>query len=282
MKKFIQKMLCGILAVTGTVACAGTLTACETSTPEVELTLSFNGSTYTLSYELNRKITPKTVEHFLTLVENGYYNGVCVHDYSSTKMYTGAYTLGAADELSYKNYYEIVKSYIPQSVWLDEEKQAPTYTLYGEFESNNFTVEKGALSESFGSLVMYYTDKGDTDMSVEIEKNDGTGMATRSYEKNSATSQFYISLSDSTAKNSNYCVFATLDADSVDELTALQTAIDAYITANYGADGEDEFVTETTVTIDEDDTVLGDYEGQASYDVPNEPIVVQSAKVTKY
>ena len=169
----LNKIMSFILATASTVALAGGLSACETNTPEVEIKISFNEKSYTLNYELNRKITPKTVEHFLTLAEKKYYDGFCVHNYSTSKMYTGAYKW-ENEQLVYQNYYDTVKSYIPKSVWQDEAKTIPTYTLYGEFEENKFEVASGSLKESFGSLVMYYSDKGE-DVSVSISKNDDEG-----------------------------------------------------------------------------------------------------------
>ena len=280
MFKNLKRFISAALAITSVCACTATLTACETPHPEVEITLSFNDETYTLEYVLYRNITPATVNHFLALAENKYYDGLCVHDYTSDALYTGAYSY-KNEKLVYKNYFEEVASYIPQTVWLDSEKANPTYTLYGEFESNNFSVENGELSESFGALVMYYSDKN-TEGEVYVQRNQDGKLAPRAYEKNSATSQFYISLDESTSSNANYCVFATLKEDSVSELKNLQEAITEYIADTYGEDEENDFVTETEMEIDEDDEVLGGNGSIATYDVPNEPIVVTSVKVKKY
>ena len=279
LKNTLKKCLCAALAAVSAVACAATFTACETNKPEAEVQLSFNGKTYTLAYQMNRKITPQTVSHFIALADNGYYNGLCVHDYSTTALYTGAYTY-TNDSLVAKDYFNTVKSYIPQTVWLDEAKKLPTYTVYGEFEGNNFSVTNGALKESFGSLVMYYTDK-EGDDEVYVSRSDGKGVTPREYEANSATSQFYISLSSGSSKNKDYCVFATLDADSVSVLKSLQTAIADYIEDNYGEE-TDSFITETDVTVNEDDPVVGGRGEPATYATPNEPIIVKSVKITKY
>lgn len=277
-----KKIVCSVLAVATTMACAGTLTACETDTPEVELTLSFNKKTYTLSYELNRKITPKTVNHFLALVDNHYYDDMCIHDYTEAKWYTGAYKMDTPGELEYVNYFtDKVKSYIPKSVWRDDKKTMPTYTLYGEFSANKFEVSSGFKKESFGSLVMYYTAK-DVDLSVSIEKNDGKGMAIRNYTENSATSQFYISMSSTATTNSKYCVFATLDSGSVSTLKSLQSAIADYIDEHYNEEGGETFTKQVEMTIDQNDETLGDYENEDTFDVPNEPIKIETIKVTKY
>ncbi len=280
MFKNLKRFISTALAITSVCACTATLTACETPHPEVQITLSFNDETYTLDYVLYRNITPATVNHFLALAENKYYDGLCVHDYTSDALYTGAYSY-KNEELVYKNYFDEVASYIPQTVWFDSEKENPTYTLYGEFESNNFSVENGDLSESFGALVMYYSDKN-TEGEVYVQRNQDGKLAPRAYEKNSATSQFFISLKEKTTANKDYCVFATLKEGSVSVLEDLQAAITDYITDTYGEDQESEFVTETDMDIDDDDLMLGGNGSTVFYDVPNEPIVVTSVKVKKY
>ena len=287
MAKF-KRVVSAALALSAVCASVATFSACETAHPEVQITLSFNKQDYTLDYTLYRKVAPATVEHFLTLAENGYYDGLCVHDYDDSKMYTGGYSYqdgGANGGLIYKNYYEIVKSYIPQTVWQDQAKTLPTYTLYGEFESNKFSVKNnGHLLESFGSLTMYYTEKEDCEDSVYVQRSDGDGVSTRGYEYNSATSLFYISLSTGTKTNKNYCTFALLSDDSTSELTALQTAIADYIEDNYGEeeDAAEDFVTDVTLEVDADDIFVGGRDNEETYQVPNEPIVVKKVEVKKY
>ena len=287
MAKF-KRIVSAALALSAVCASAATFSACETAHPEVQITLSFQNQDYTLDYTLYRKVAPATVEHFLTLAENGYYDGLCVHDYDDSKMYTGGYSYqdgGANGGLIYKNYYEIVKSYIPQTVWQDQAKTLPTYTLYGEFESNKFSVKNnGHLLESFGSLTMYYTEKEDCEDSVYVQRSDGDGVSTRGYEYNSATSLFYISLSTGTKTNKNYCTFALLSDDSTSALTDLQTAIADYIEDNYGEeeDAAEDFVTDVTLEVDADDIFVGGRDNEETYQVPNEPIVVKKVEVKKY
>ena len=271
MKK-MKRILSNALAVIGLTACVGMFGACETNQPKVCLTVAFNGETYQLEYTMYRKVTPATVEHFLALVENDYFDGLCVHDYKAgSAMYTGAYTYNeSAEELVYKNYFETVASYIPQTVWLDKDGNNPTYTLYGESKANDFEVKKGALQEQFGALVMTYEQMEEA-TDVYVKRNDGDGVSRRDYQENSATSKFYISLGTTVKNNDNYCVFATLDEDSVDELKALQAAIDKF------AD-EGDFTAEKYGMIV--DTIVGDSE--KAYDVPKMPIVIESAEVIKF
>ena len=283
-KKSMKKIVCGVLALSASVACLGTMTACETKNPKVTMEIVFDGTPYTLEYKLYRKIAPTTTNHFLSLVENGYYDGLCIHDYTDKKWYTGAYKY-ANEELEYKDYYSFAKTHLPKSVWVDSGKKTPTYTLYGEFYANGgFTVESGALKQSFGSLTMYYSAK-EVDQEVYIERLDGDGVTARQYKYNSATSQFFISLSTTETKDNNYCTFATLDEDSVSVLEDLQDAINDYIADNYDEASEDEeaqsFVKEKKMQIDEDDRFVSK-DSYATYKVPQEPIVIKKVTVKKY
>ena len=294
-KRMIKRMACNVLAIASVCACVGTFTACETSHPKVEMTIEFNGEEYTLDYKLYRKIAPSTVAQFLWLADNGYYDGLCIHDYDSSgaKLYTGAYKAAGADDddgLEYVPYYETIKTFknyadFPVSVWMNEDKATPTYTVYGEFSNNNFTVENGALKQSFGSLTMYYTDK-DTEDRVYTTYLGGDRKGetvAREYKYNSATSQFFISLSETTASSAKYCTFATLDEDSEDILEDLEDAIEDYIEAEYGEEATvEDFVTEQSVTVDEDDPFVGKKAKKATYEVPNKPIVIKKITVKKY
>jgi cyclophilin family peptidyl-prolyl cis-trans isomerase len=266
------------------------LGSCTTSHPEVEMQIAFNGKTYTLEYTLYRKFAPNTVTHFLQLAENGYYDGLCVHDYADNKLYTGGYTYdeGKAEDggLVYKSYYDEVKKIenYEHSVWADTEKQVPTYTLYGEFSANNVKVQNGAfLKQEFGSLTMYYSDKTAGEDSVIVEKIDGTGTDTKEYRYNSATSLFYINLNESALTSSEFCTFALLQEDSKAALLALQEAIDEYIEDNYGEDDNGSFTVSHTMITGEGDKLLGDAaEKSVVYNVPQSKIVIESIKMNKY
>lgn len=287
-KKTMKKILCGALAVTSVVACMGTMTACETNHPEVEMKIEFAGETYKLEYKLYRKVAPNTVNHFIWLAENGYYNELCVHNYvEDSKLYTGAYS-AATDEddddgLVYKDYFafaEKTKKY-PHSVWMDREKTMPTYTLYGEFQNNDFQVKNNPVKESFGSLSMYYHafDTSARVYALRADSDDGA-VSGREYRYNCATSMFYINLSNSNTVNKAYATFAMLDKDSKDDLKDLQEAIKEYAEKNYG-DEDESFVKSVSVNVSEHDNVI-DETVSVSYKVPQTAIVIKSVKVTKY
>lgn len=282
--KTFKKVVSGALAVCATVASLGLFTACETNRPAVEMQIEFNDVTYYLNYTLYRKVAPNTVKHFIALAENGYYDNLCVHDYTSSKWYTGSYSYDAATEsLQYKAYYDVVKTYanFPVSVWTDSNMQNPTYTLYGEFTDNDFVVQNGAKKETFGSLTMYYSQK-DTEGMVVVKRaggadTDGNITASRLYKYNSATSQFYISLSSTSKSNAGYCTFATLDDET--PLKDLQAAITAYIADTYASETDD-FTADVEMTIDGDDAFVEAEE--KTFNCPNKPIIIKKVSVKRY
>ena len=218
----MKRIISGVLAAVATLGCAATMTACSTAHPEVEIVLAFQGKEYELNYTLYRKVAPATVEHFLTLADEGYYTGkdFCVHDFADSRMYMGAYKYENAT-LVYQDYFSVVEGYknFPTTVYRDKEKTLPTYTLYGEFSSNKFTVTNGKKNENYGSLTMYYTEKNSDDR-VTLDHPEA-GEAMRDYKYNSATSQFFISLAEAEKSNSGYCTFAYLDESDMDPYTLL-------------------------------------------------------------
>ena len=282
-RNMMKKILCLGLAATSTFASVAMLTACETSHPEVSMTLSFDGEDYELTYKLYRKLTPATTTHFLELVDGGYYDGLCVHDYQDSIWYTGGYTFDSAKEdeggLVFKSYLtEAKKLNLTSTVWKDYDRTATTYTLYGEFTANGFRVENGSIKNSFGALTMRYTDKGSMkEETVYVEKSGG-GQDMKQYGYNSATSLFSISLSTSATTATNYCTFATLKDDkSIDALEDLQAAIKAHIDSLGDAT---DFAPSVSVTINEEDEYVSSSE--VSFSVPVEPIVIKKMTVKKW
>lgn len=294
-KKIIKKAISLSLATLACAASVATFTGCESARPEVKMELSFNGETYEVQYVLYRKLAPSTVEHFLSLVEKGYYDGLCIHDYDNTasRMYTGAYTYdtSATDNVNglvYKKYYDIVKDYndFPTTVWKvkkGEEGAEALYTLYGEFSANHFGVKNGSLlQETFGSLTMYYTDKGDVNAQrVDVNPINTNDWLKYDYQYNSATSQFFISFKTTSNSNSAYCTFATPTDEGKDELEDLMEDVEDYIEEHCNND-VDEFVNDVTLDINRDDKFAANEEHTATYNLPKAPIVITSLKVTKY
>lgn len=272
-----KRWMSGMMAMVASVSCLSMMTACQTSHPKVQMEITFENKSYVLDYTLYRKVAPATVEHFLTLAGNGYYDGVIVHDYNTSRMYTGAYEYGDAsvdNGLKYKNYYDIVSkyTYFPTSVYTQGKGQA-LYTLCGEFKDNHVIVKNGEKKETFGSLTMFYTEKA-AEMYTVTVKHPEAGEGDLDYKYNSATSMFFISLNPSqTTTNSNYCTFATLNEGSKAKLEALQDAIDEYLEGNENA------VEETEMYIDQDDPFVGVTNKKTKYDVLNEPITIKKVTI---
>lgn len=284
MKKIFKKLIATTLAATSVLSAAAMFAGCESDRPEIEMQIAFNGETYSLEYTLYRKLAPQTVAHFLALVDGkdgkSYFDGLCIHDFTSERWYTGGYSYNEG-ELAYKEYYDVVKTYanFPTNVF-KADQETPTYTVYGEFSNNDFVVQSGALKETFGSLSMYYTNKSEYDATVYVNRNDGEGKSRKSYTYNSATSLFYINMDDGSSVNSAYCTFATLNDDSVQTLQDLQAAVNAYIEDNF--DETDDFTESVTVYADQDDYVVGSEGQDVAYKVTKKAIEIVSVKVTKY
>ena len=293
MNKTFKKVVCATLTAVSVIGGAMAFTGCTTNHPEVEMQIGFNGKTYTLEYKLYRKKATNTVNHFLALAENGYYDGLCVHNYTDSKWYTGGYSYNDATEvdggLTYKDYFSVVSAYSNKdfvSVWLDNAKTKPTYTLYGEFSENGMSIDKGDfLSQSLGSLSMYYTDKGENASEYEVyaERLDGKGVRKIGYEMNSATSMFAINFT-ATGVDKSHATFAILAEDSVDELNDLKSAVDAYIKANFDEEEEDgaKFTNDVELHYGQGDPFISESELTVTYSVPSMPIIIKSVKVTKY
>ncbi len=293
MKKTMKKILCGALAAVSVFGCATMMTGCKTAHPEVQMKLSFNGETYTLTYKLYRKVAPATVKHFMKLVEEDYYDGMCIHDYDTTqdRMHTGGFTLSATDNtaIEYKPYFDIVSKYskFPHSVWFDEQNKEYAYTLKGEFkESNGFEVKNGELKQTFGSLTMFYhTIENEALASQDVytvRGSDDGELNIWDYQYNCATSMFFISLSETTKSSGSYCTFATLNKKGKSNLRDLQEAIDEYVADYYDADAA-EFTKTVYANVFQDDPIVnGAAQRDEEFSIPKQPIVIKSMKVTKY
>lgn len=290
-KTKMKSIVCAALASASVFAVGATFAGCNTNHPEVEMKISFNGKSYVLDYTLYRKIAPATVQHFIELADAEFYNGVCVHNYTSSKLYTGGYKVnesysdfGGIEEINYFKEIEDRNIKLTQTVWHDQTQTDAANTLYGEFQNNNFKVTTGALKQTYGSLTMYYTSKVNNRDEVYVKRSDGEGVNRKDYVQNSATSLFFISISTSTASSSAYCTFAELKEKSEDKLDDLVSAIKDYIEDEFedSDDATDEFAPKYDVPTDAGDRYVGEDKFTAEYAVPVEPIVIEYVKVTKY
>lgn len=309
-KRAVSFCLAALLLLSTVCMFAG----CQSSTPKVTMTVSFNNKEYTLSYKLYRKFFPNTVQHFIELAAAGYYDGLCFHDYKNgTGMFSGAYEYDEASagddttrglvEREYFSWIEENKVELTQSVYqyVDEGKVPAegTNTLVGEFEQNNYKIEnneKKIGSKKEGSLVMYYTDKSEAKVTnVTVKRNNKRPQTqadwekgaewydSRDYAKNSATSLFYVSFTSESSVNKNYCVFGELyNEDAETEYSNLLSAISSYISSNATDDGDGFTETTAALPVDNGDWYYAGYNLTATYQVPVSPIVIKSVKVNRY
>ncbi len=242
MKKHLLRRV-GIVAAAAILS-AGTLAmfaGCTTRHPEVTIVYSFDGTDYEVDYILSRNDAPRTVQHFIELADAKFYDGLCIHDYTSSYLYTGGYRLvdeegngwvadsGKSYELEEVDYFTWAENYeaehgktFTQTVWknagtaANPQKGQELYTVYGEMQSKvNHGDGSREYRHSQGALVMYYTEK-DVSMgyNVVVERmdggkgNDGEKLQDEEYLYDSATSLFYTYTSpDTSYTRSDYCVF---------------------------------------------------------------------------
>lgn len=294
--KKIGRVLCAV-ALTGIALTAPALAACNTDHPEAKITVEFEGVSYVLEYKMYRNMYPQTVQHFIELADNGFYNDTIIHNYQTSYWYGGGYGYSETDELSYKeayaegkegllDYLDAVskeKEYsvladpaagkITPSVYLDYQNGQyvnPLNTLIGEFSNNQHKIENGALKGSYGALRMYYSAKSDVKDYVRLDKQGSPDGVMGEYRYNSATSLFSIQVGSSTSSDSSYCIFATIkDTESLDNLRKAVT--DSSIST-----------TETNLYVDNYDEFLDANSNEATYRVANKAIIIRSVEITKY
>lgn len=303
--KKLGHIACAI-AVAGLAFSLPVLSGCDKDHPEAEITISFDGTDYVLEYKLYRNMYPQTVQHFIELAQNGFYDNTIIHNYqsSSSYWYAGgydyisesadddvptyeeAYADGSSEVLL--DYYEAASKEYEYSVLADPDNGKitpsvyedisqgsyvdPLDTLIGEFSSNQHTIENGALKQSFGCLTFYYSSKSQdsvTNKRVYLNKTGSSFGVQGQYTYNSATSLFRINTGTTTSSLSSYCIFATLENSDV--LTSLKEAV------------TDKSVSTKSVSlyIDNYDKYLGPNANEATYYMASTPIIIKSVKITK-
>ncbi|MDE7182283.1 MAG: peptidylprolyl isomerase [Clostridia bacterium] len=312
-KKFKHVLISLALASVVTVSAAASACTIKTKHPRAKITIEFNDETYDIEYTLYRNMYPKTVQHFIELADEGFYDNMIIHNYSSTDWYTGGYSYSDSSEtLSYSGAYdsnsmrEYLETYCKEEAYYslagklspsvykqlryDGDKEIVSNedvlpTLIGEFKNNDHNIEKGALTADYGTLKMYYYDKGaDNHQKVAIV-NSFDQILEHDYRYNCATSIFAIQTSESSSINeNNYCVFARLRNDKArNTLNSLADAVTDYISDNYSNTSRN-FTTSITTQVDNLDSFAGEG-GQAmdaTFSVTAKPIIVKSVKITKY
>lgn len=288
-----------VLAGVASVCSTGVFAGCKDGHADAEITIEYDGVTYVLEYTMYPNMYPQTVQHFIELADNGFYNNTIIHDCQTSNWYGGGYSYVAGDEDgSYATAYENGKGglleYLKASYkagrtgayadLFNSGKLTPTVyrdiregryvdpysTLIGEFTSNQHKIENGALKNSYGALKFYYTSISDDEgkkKHVYLDKEGSAFGVQGEYRYNSATSLFSIQTGTSTSSDSTHCIFATLD--NTDTLRSLKTAVAK--TSDY----ED-------VDVYVYDELLGSNKVQANYRLRRKPIIVRSVSITKY
>ena len=299
-KNFLRRAVAvgatALIAVSSVAMFAG----CTTSNnPEVTITYTFNGKDYAVDYVLSRVDAPKTVQHFIELADAGFYDGLVIHDYQDYTLKTGGYKI-ENNKLVEVDYLTTVKALeadgasFTQSVWADEERTIPLYSVYGEFSANGVEQENGKeYVHSEGALVMYYTPKkgqGGTDEQVWVQRadggadNDGNEYQCLGYEYNSITSLFYTFTGESrTEADSIYCVIGKAKNYTDQMENGLLAAISDYEEI---LEEEDSFTTELkNQKLNGKDYFENVQKAGLTDDFETPllmPITIKSVKVTKY
>lgn len=294
----------------------------ETAHPEVRITYSFNGETYEVEYKLYRNMYPHTVRHFIELSDEGFYDGTIIHNYQTNDWFTGAYSYDEADYTAkvdnaeqMSEYFELPSSggdtayghskedaynqlfaagKLSASVYSNHnygddgkefvESKDVLPTVMGEFYNNiNQEIEKGRLTADYGCLKMYYYEKESRQKVYVTPTNDQIILA--DYRRNCATSVFALQTGVSSSySETNYSVFAQLkDTENFDKFV---TAVKDYITDNHSGTASNFYTANVKARVDNFDNFSVKNETDkgisVTFNVPKQPIVVKSVKVTKY
>lgn len=296
-------------ALASVVAISGAASACtvKTSHPRAKITISFNEKTYDLEYTLYRNMYPQTVQHFIELADAGFYNDTIIHDYRSNDWIGGGYGYESSqytenskseyleDNSKENAYYDLFKGgVLSPSVYKQitydkngKEVVSPDdalATLIGEFSENDHKIENGALTASYGTLKMFYYDKGDSNQQVTLENSFGQ-ILVHDYKYNCATSLFSIQVNNSSSFSvSKYCVFAQLKDDKAKGvLDDLRDAISDYISDELGG-STSKFTSTVNTKVDNEDTFAedGGREIETSFTMTSMPIIIKTVSITKY
>lgn len=305
--KKIGRIICAA-AISGAVLAAPALAGCSTGHPRARITVEFNGESYVLDYTLYRNMYPQTVQHFIELADNGFYNNTIIHNYQSDKWYGGGYSYvddettgyaasfedGTAGMLDYlestsKEYeyaqlatatnadgsYKLTPSVYRNAV--EDKLTEPLTTLIGEFSLNQHKINNGALTRGYGNLGMFYSEKEVDNTWVYLDKTGSPFGVQGNYEYNSATSLFTIQVNTSTSRDTAYCIFGTMDDTSVlDDLTAAVKEV----SSDMG--GSSAFQNTVTLYVDNFDEFIEPQTNEVTYTVTATPIIIRTVEITRY
>lgn len=303
-KGSIKKSIAAIIsaaAITVSAFCAGAFSGCTVKTdhPAAQITIEFAEKTYTLNYTLYRNMYPGTVQHFIELADNGFYNDIVIHDYKSGgDWFTGGYSYNATNYAAWagddgrmseyfsmfsleNKYNDLAKSTLTPTVYADRDARQPLNTLIGEFSENQHKIENGALRAEYGCLKMFYYEKNTTKKVYAMHHDNQLAFA--DYKYNCATSLFTLQTGSSSSYGvDKYCVFATVD--DADAFRQLVDDVKNYFEEK-GGSGASDYSVNANVLVDKTEN-YSDKENDANIEMTfkatNWPIVIKSVKITKY
>lgn len=168
MKRFLSVLSITAILFTSVFMLFG----CSPKRPQIKITLS-NGKE--LVYVLYKDYAPETVEHFLSLVEKGYYDNTALSDFQSGRIMAGDYEWNA----------DFSDLQLKSTSGID--------TVKGEINGVSIKVENNPLLHGFGTLSLY---------------NDKTDSDEGSYD--SGKVKFFISTGANASFDKNYAVFGKL------------------------------------------------------------------------
>ena len=294
--KALGKAFSDVLAVFLLVGVAFAFVGCESDYPQIRITIQFNDNdsdtddTYVLNYRLSRKMYKQTVNHYIELIDAGFYDGTVIHDYQSNRMVGGGYTYNDVENDDYRDLASLAEAYdalsLTPTVWADADYSEALNTLYGETAANGHGIKgEGAYTNEKGALGTYtYLTRSDLPsekpMIHAYKSKDGSPTEV-SYQYNAVTSMFYLYTGSSASADSNFCVFGVLaDDDSSTRFDELLSAISSY-TSTMKEEDEDYVFTEVQdMRIDDAMTEFGYY--TAEFNIPKVKIVIESIEVTSY
>jgi len=175
----MKKLLSIFGAMFLTLSMTFVFTACSTDRPKIKIVLEDGRE---MTFVLYRDYSEKTVDHFLSLVKEDYYDGVAFSDFQSSRILIGNYEFNEDGLLVEK---------------------AEVDTVHGEFESNGTYVENNPLLHVFGVLSMY----------------NGWADGVEGASRNSASNVFFISTATNTSYDGKYATFGMIyGTSSIDVL----------------------------------------------------------------
>ena len=286
-----------VLAVFLLVGVAFAFVGCESDYPQIRITIQFNDNdsdtddTYVLNYRLSRKMYKQTVNHYIELIDAGFYDGTVIHDYQSNRMVGGGYTYNDVENDDYRDLASLAEAYdalsLTPTVWADADYSEALNTLYGETAANGHGIDgEGAYTNEKGALGTYtYLDSSELPTPKPVvsahKTSDGSDRKNIPYQYNAVTSMFYLYTGSSASADSNFCVFGVLaDDDSSTRFDELLSAISSYTSTMKDEDDNYPFTEVQDMRIDDAMTEFGYY--TAEFNIPKVKIVIESIEVTSY